>query len=416
MTVRCGGGASNLIAGTGQQVVFSAALITEGIGLISPWLLPLAGLVDAFVYEALTQCTADPPAMPTTAELNPLNAVGGVLNPNFSAWSSAVNALLLNWAWDQYCQCASGSPTPLVYPTQQTAVTVPSTSQGAPCLRTEWQGTVPLTASPFDLSQFLGLTSLHPTGQIARVVTDSSGSYTVHGIPAGVTGILATSQYAPAPLCTGQYLNGAGVMFYDSTGATIGSNEPLSPSFIQPGTRFLTFPAGAVYWYFNGSQESTTCGPANQPMQVVLDFYCGSTPGVAGPCVTDPLVLQMLNTILSTLNAVYGALPGRLNSYAEGAVHSGLTGNGTITLSGNAIAVKVSITTDLPGGRIDLGSPNYLFDRGYIVAVTNEAPIRGITRLVYNPQLYVLPQLTEQIGYSLPAGEVISITELTAGP
>lgn len=405
-----------MIAGTGQHVVFSAALITEGIGLISPWLLPLAGLVDAFVYEALTQCTSDPPAMPSSDDLDPRHAIGGVLNPNFSAWTTAVNNLLLNWAWDQYCTCASGSPTPVVYPGAPTNTMAPVTTTVAPCFvgdvtRTVAQEPVAnFDAQPCNQTIFPGTGSIytkvdsgHNIDFIAFSVVPVSLIATTH-----MTGQTVGVGYVSEPI----FLDSA----HNYVNWSVGGGPWTAAAATEDHTFKLTLPAGVTYGHWELSRLDGNADTAVG--HVTVSWYCAAgAPGApVNPCVADAAILQLLNTLLGLTQAIYQAIPAHLNSYAEGAVHSGLTGNGTITLSGNAIAVKVSITTDLPGGRIDLGSPNYLFDRGYIVAVTNEAPIRGTVRLVYNPQLYVLPQLTEQIGYSLPAGEVISITELTAGP
>lgn len=102
MTVKCGGGTSAAKPGF-DQVVVGAGLITAGLGVIAPWLLPVGVLLDAFVYDVATECPTDPPPLPSGADLSLSNVIpGGVLNPNFSTWRTAVQNLLLNWAWEQY--------------------------------------------------------------------------------------------------------------------------------------------------------------------------------------------------------------------------------------------------------------------------------------------------------------------------
>jgi len=61
------------------------------------------------------------------------------------------------------------------------------------------------------------------------------------------------------------------------------------------------------------------------------------------------------------------------------------------------------------------GDPTRIFDAGYVTTITAEAP-QTTTRLTFGEQLILLPQLTEQIGYSLGAGVVATITEITRGP
>jgi hypothetical protein len=58
--------------------------------------------------------------------------------------------------------------------------------------------------------------------------------------------------------------------------------------------------------------------------------------------------------------------------------------------------------------------PPYLFNRGYIVPIALEGPIRTNVRLVYNPQLYFLPELADSIGYQLGPSIVATILELAA--
>ena len=120
--------------------------------------------------------------------------------------------------------------------------------------------------------------------------------------------------------------------------------------------------------------------------------------------------------IIGYLQSIFQSLPSPLSSYATGTVHAGLSGNGHIPLAGDALAALVNITTDPATLGADVGDPTFLFDRGYITPIINFGPVRGETRLVHNPQVYVLPALTEQIGYSLHPGVTISITELLRGP
>lgn len=108
--------------------------------------------------------------------------------------------------------------------------------------------------------------------------------------------------------------------------------------------------------------------------------------------------------------------PGQIHSLGEFTVHSALTGDGVILLDTRSIGVKVTITTDVPALGSSDGDPVYLFDRGFIVPFNSEGPVREFTRFVYNPQVYLLPLLTTQVGYHFASGLIATITELTAGP
>lgn len=415
MTAICpGGGASQLRPGAGQAIVFSAALITEGLGIISPWLLPLAALIDSFVWQASTQCQGDPPAIPSSSSLSPSNAIGGILNPNFNSWLTAVNNLLLNWAWQQYCECVSGTATAPTYPQPPSGVGGSAPTGGTPCFTgsfggTPLQETTPTTLRP-ETPQLRpnGTMANYPfgAGQIAQTVAINPGAYTAITFTGTVTFDPAGSKPYVIELNE-----------FDSSGTFLSNPSFSVPWSASPATFSHTFSIGPSVGAI-GVETAQVNETHPATVQVTAVWTCGAGGAAAGPCqpCTDPGVLEVLNTILQLVEAVYQASPVTVSAYSEGTTHSGLSGSGVISIAPTTIGVRVNITTDLPGGRIDLGSPNYLFDRGYIVEIAVEAPVRGYSRLVYNPQVFQLLPITEQIGYTLPVGEVISITELSRAP
>lgn len=415
MTLRCGGNASQAIPGVGANVVFSAALITEGLGAISPYLLPLAALVDSFVYQALSACTTDPPAMPTAAQLNPLNAIGGVLNPNFQSWLTAVNNLLLNWAWDQFCQCVTGSPTALVYPVPPTNVVLPVQSVVTPCSTLTWQGvgtTIAQQSAPGPRPQ-INTQTFPPLGTITRTIGAQTAVCSILPSPAPASVTLSFQYVSGAQATEADTLNW---IVFDVNGNQLANAalSTLAPPSTQPNVGTVAMPAGA-HDVFMFVDQAGTVGASSEIDLVTVQLNC-TAPGNCAGCTGDPGLQQSLNTIIATLNAIYASLQPVVRNYSESTVHSGLSGNGTITLGPSAIAIRVNITADTTGGRIDVGSPSYYFDRGYIVEIALEGPIRKPVRLTYTPQLFVLQSVTEQIGYTLPVGVTISITELTRSP
>jgi hypothetical protein len=235
-------------------------------------------------------------------------------------------------------------------------------------------------------------------------------------IPAGVTDVQLTftAQQNPA--------HGSVVMYaWTAAGAPVGGESIGYLSFNGAnggpivGTR-ASLPT-AKYWSIHGGN-----GFPNQVSVEAFDidfqFFCGG--GASAPitpcCPPDPALQSQLSQILNLLNSIYSGMAPPPRSYAESTVHAGLTGGGTIAIQPACVAVKVTITTDNPALPSRAGSPLYLFDRGFIVPIAAEGPIRGQTRLVYNPQLYVLPPLTDHVGYQFGTGVTGSITELLRGP
>lgn len=419
MTVRCGGGTSAAKPGF-DQVVLGAGLITAGLGLVAPWLLPVGVLIDAFVFDAASQCAGDPPPMPPSADLALTNVLpGGILNPNFGIWRDAVKSLLLNWAWVQYCECTSGALVPPTYPNPP-AQQAPAPTGVAPCLSGHWSGLVTVKNTTGLLGDFNSLMGMFPAQAGLSVV---SGSHTITAIPIPPGATSITWSGVGTSYGTGIGDNGvnAAVGFdtWNSAGTHVDGLDLVLWSTMSGlsfrGTKALT--AGAKYFYMSAVTSNDPGNPLPSALDLTIQFNCGPDVGTSDPCCPpDPGLLTAIQQLYQLVMSVYQGLPHQLNSYATAAVHSGLSGNGSITLVGAALAIRVNITADPGSLGVDFGHPDFLFDRGYIVPIVNAAPIRAESRLVYNPQMFPLPALTEQIGYSLHPGVTISITELVRGP
>jgi len=399
-----------------QHIVFSGGLITEGLGLISPWLLPVALLIDAFLFEVTSQCAGDPPAMPTADALDIRNAIGGVFNPNFGAWITAVNNLLLNWAWDQYCTCAAGSPSVAVYPSAPTNTAAPQGSIQVPC----YVGDVTRLVAQEPPGNFFAQpanAALWPnTGVIYQKldpprtydyvtlsVTPLSGTLSVHA-----TGLVVGQTYVTQM----SYLDAAHNYLVPSGGGNFTAGAAT-----EDHSWTFAVPAGAVF----GHGEISLLGggaPAGETVHATATWNCtsGAPGGPVSPCADSPEVLNLLAQIHRLLTAVYNRQTVPIGSYIEGAVHAGLVGNGTQLLVAACVGVKVTITADTSGQGQHAGNPTYLFNRGFIVPIAVEGPIRAPARLSYNPQLFQLPATTDAVGYTLTQGVTVSITELLPGP
>ena len=102
-------------------------------------------------------------------------------------------------------------------------------------------------------------------------------------------------------------------------------------------------------------------------------------------------------------------------AYVHGTVHTGISGNGQLAVSG-LLGVAVDVTT-LPAraGRTS-GDPDQLYDVGWINVGTADGfgPRQFISS---NPFiLRPVPGDMTLIGYSIPADVVVTITELVREP
>jgi len=424
MTALCGGGPSGPQSGVNGIVSISAAAIEifiSGIGFpeVAPILAPIiAGLID---IEITTYCSTDPPVDPGLTATIVEDALH--IPPTTTTFSS--QGKVAQWFesryWYQICQCTSTTtPTPPALSNPGGAVSNPGLpSKATPC----WNVTVPfsvpaigvLPGNNYDLSpvalppgatQLITLNVGPPLSQAQGVMLPAvmlNPKLTVTVNEAGGTGSFFVSWKA-----------------YLANGTASSNSTAQMSTFFGPG-----FAAGATQTqirtttdntatYFIVYAQATDSVPHTGTVQVSM--FC--PPGVyvnQACCAPDPLIEALLQQVLQYEQAIYAALPVPLNSFAEGTVHSGLTGNGSITFSGVPVAVKVTLTT-IPGWvGLEVGSPNFYFDVGWLTFATSEGSYAQ-QRLDLQEQLLTVPVLSGSAGYTLKNGIVATITELTPGP
>lgn len=396
----------------------------------------IAPLVASVVAAAVTidtavYCVTDPPPDPILTAGDIADALN-VFEPIVSLPAQArVAQWFLHRYWWQVCECsAMATPAPV-------APSNPGTISRSPGLPT---GTNPIC---FQGAVTDNLGHLIAAGNVVHDITppllSCGASVSVAGAQAGT---MAIGVNVPA------YAIPASLTRFDTTADTVSWDPGYNPG--ARASASVNFWNGAGIWqgaqlvYFDGPSQHrvTTFIRGSAPWTATSTHYavcsgvlfdagftgvdwiaaisavsqCGGPALQSGCCPPDPTLEAKLNAIFGLVKAIYEGLPSSPHSYAEATVHSGLTGNGSVILAGAAIAIKVDITADTTGFRISPGDPSYYWSRGYIVPITAEAPVRRPVRLVYNPQQYELPALTDSIGYTLPAGITIKITELVAGP
>lgn len=387
----CSSGASQVKPGVASTLILPAGLFTGVLLAISPWLFPFAALLDTLVYEAVSQCTGDPPSTPIFTPDDLIALVAGPVNSDFASALAKVNDVILIWAWGQYCQCTSGTTPAPSYPTQPSGTSVPVS--GASCAVT--------TAA--------GLNQTFNSSGVGYITGKTPSPF-----PPGITSLTLTADNVVA-IGPGWTLQLQQVSFHDAAGNTL---QTLSPNInFTPGHSLswsATCPPGSVI--FDLVIESTTGSGVSQLQNTTWSWNCGdaSNSPVNVCCPPDPVTTNTLNQILMVVNEIYSIIPVRIPNYVAGTVHSGLSGGGSLTLAASTIAVLVTITTlPVAYGEV-IGNPDTYLDVGWLTPVNNEGPTAGV-RISRASQTFSLPEATSSLDYSLPPTEVISITELQAG-
>lgn len=396
MTALCGGGTSGPKPGVAELILYDAGGIANlMLRTGNFWLAIAAPLVGVLAYEALNFCGGDPPQLPvfTQAEAQALNQI--IVGPDLTSALAKYKDTVLYNLWFDYCQCTS-APQPKITQAMPQPAGLQIISQSNAC-KTDapWEPIGQPWASDGTLSTFAGF-----QGDIAPGATAIIWS--------GTSTPVAGGGWAPGPLNL-QFTTAADQLVpgYEVGNAPIATLPVLGPFQIQ-----LDVPQTGTAAKFNVSYQPQAGPGAVNQIHAQLDSLCGAASGDC--CPPDPMVAAQLQKILDQLQQLLAGSAGQ-GTYKESNIHNGLSGSGRVSLGLGTVAVRVDITTDNPSLPVLPGNPPYLWDRGFIVPLAAEGPIRRQTRLTYNPQLYPLPPQAEQVGYQLGAGIVATVTELVIG-
>jgi len=176
-----------------------------------------------------------------------------------------------------------------------------------------------------------------------------------------------------------------------------------------------TIPANSVAIWAISQKASTITGVLSQT--ITISAYCnGGGPGrsVAACCPPDLLAVGMLKQVLETVTLLQRQIAPF--AYVPGTVHTGLSGDNVLTVTG-LIGLQVDVTT-LPGrAGLVVGDPTTYFDLGWINlgtadGFTHRDRITSQHYLTFPPDMGAMTR----VGYSIPADTVVTITELLREP
>ena len=424
MTAACGGGTSQAkswvpaVAWIGGESL--VATVAAALGLSATWPALLAYAAGQTIAST-NFCGSDPPAMQPLTHDDIIGIITGA-GPGAFTGPQKLNNIVLNGIWATFCECVSQAtptlPAAPVYPSDGAVVNptgLPQQTQ-LPCYQTT---IAPRYQFVNTGCQIIDVTQqLLPAAASSPTSTVATGCPAPHGfvIPIGIHNITFS-----AKATDGNGVSFAQVGFWDASGTSVGGTNIALPAGGGSGAPFnVPIPANAVgwsAWLSNGTNVPTQVGQFATATLQLLFFCSGQSSGapLTPCCPPDPNLEAKLETIINLVNEVIQGLPTTLTSLADGTAHTGLTGAGTITLAGQALAIRVDVTAGAGPGGVNPGSPNYYFGMGFITPLIEGSPQRG-GRVVFTKQFISLPQLTSQISFTLGQNVVVTITELVRGP
>jgi hypothetical protein len=422
VTAVCGGGPSETRPGIVGTAFNTAAGVTAFLSSFLP--LPLAIAIGAIAavetFDVGEFCATDPPADPGLTAQDMVD----LLNPSaLDTWLPAQAKVRTWWRhvyWWQVCQCSAvPTPAPPAFSNpgnQAQNASLPSGSV-APC----YESTAPwITTGATSGRTTFDITSVwipQTTDTIAVSVPFPAGAVaaTAFRIPYGVTAMQWITQNHGATSQAGSNAVNVSLEFFTAAGASAGGAQFLTSQAVQIGplTPNEPVPSTAAYIAIVGENESTPQLAGLQlSWSVDLQFICGGI-GVQSPCCPpDPALELKVNQLLQLVIDLAGrSATAPPISWHDGVSHSALGGSGSFLIDPTAIGIRFNVTTPPSGVTVDPGNPDFYWDMGFWAPYALGSPLRG-GRIVFLSQSVELPEFSDQVGYTLKNGTIMSATEL----
>jgi len=412
-----GHGGSIIQPGYGTLTVITASAVEAFLAKFNKNLAEILGpIIAGATYDLTTLCSSDPPDDPGLT----LADVGDALNFYDPSVNLTAVAKVKQWFLSQYwwtvCECADGTQPTEPSPSDPgdpgpPASGLPTGTQGQNCWHVTQNLTVP--APETSLADFTPVLLPYTVTDPCFPALCAQGIPQMAIVPPGATQIIWTGSIGSIP-SSGDDTN-IFIQFYNAANSPLAApgmdfNHSSSSTTI---TRTDSIPSTATHFVAGGNSTG-----GDFDWQVDLQIICAgqSAGGLNTPCCPpDPTLTAKLDQILGLLASTYMSVPVTLRSYADLTAHTGLSGNGSFTIDVDTIAVRVTMTTIPPQVGLETGDPTRYFDAGWITPFVGPDPYASI-RIAHSPQIMVLPQLTDNVAYTLTPGVVATIAELTAGP
>jgi hypothetical protein len=395
MTALCGGGASQAKPGFAETITINTAGLAAALNNVpTVYAVPFAALLQAISLDLTSMCSSDPPAQPV---MSPLDWAALATPPYLPGQQEARNkfaAWITYFLWFQFCECASGgTPPPVLPPPPASVPDISPTFPGYPApigACATLTGSGPLVASTF--TNLIHLVTIPITATSMQltctVITAGAG-------PHGGAGF-AWAQYAPG----------------NSTAIASGVN----PS-VPAGTPYVvSIPISPLASIID---VSATPGAVANSNTVRADVVVSCNGQVAGQpaepcCAPDASTQGLLEQLLSLVTIIQRQIVPF--AYVPGAVHAGLTGDGTFLVP-HIVGVQVDVTVFPPAIGHAGDDPIEYFDLGFLTLGTAEGFDHSL-RMDHQHQVHFPPRasLYTKIGYQITPGATVTITELLREP
>lgn len=411
----CSPNTSQARPGVAATIIVGSAFVPGLLPTSAAWLVPyIAAGVGVITLDIPGFCAADPPADPglDAADLVAIATAA----PEFErpGARARLEQLIQRYAWYVFCECSNGAPLAAPTfpspPTGAPSFNPPAQTGGSalPCASESYSSTVaPTGGGQWDMRRGISVGgSGQPTANSAIVA-----------IPTGATHYRAwetTSMPGHDDANTSHYWTAGPAWYTGTTFVSFGLTDEIQDYGVLQSpnhgmhSNINAIPVTATH--YNLLAYSNTTPPGAWGQTVMIEWFCGTGANTGGQsCCTDSTLAALLTQILGQVNLIQRQIVPF--AYITGTAHSGLTGHGTISVSGilgllvNAsVPASTSLLPGTPDVRIPIGRVNLATADGYedrVELVTDSQII-----VPYAAGLFVT------VGYSLEPGVTATITEL----
>ena len=402
----CASGASTTKPNVPASVVVDGNYVKSLLPNGWQWLYDYLPYMQAIaIGDVGAFCALDPPSwtLPSTTDLFQF-LTGGFVGQN-DVVTEFLDKLVRSYLWYSLCECSSGTtPTPSA---------PPATPTGLPSVNPGNYVTSPVNAcahieSPVSTNPnngFVWISTLIPFTESVHGTAD-----TLYPVPTGATSAVIVGHAISAGSSHDDIA--FSVQQYNAAGTGLGGATWTVPIGTKVSHTQALLPTAVTMQVWSDEPSGFT-----DQSQATMDIYCGGANpgGQSTPCCPpDPIASGLLRQVLGLVTLIQRQ--STPFAYVTGPTHTGLTGTGTVSVSG-ILALAAHITTlPTPLGR-EAGTPERLFSAGWLNLGTPdgyEAPIY----LSAQDQL-VVPRsggLVTTVGYSLHSGVVMDLVELIREP
>lgn len=409
--VVCTGG-SQLKAGGPAALVLNTQYMQAILPPTLSWLAPLLPYVRPVVVDSMTTfCGSEPPGNPDITSLT-LQAViaGGQVGAAVVA-AEAITQLVLNQLWYVMCECVgTATPAPPTPPSAPADLPVIN----PPVIAPPSAGACLTSVSPrYSIGSFNDFANMLPPHDMVHNADPKPNYYAP--LPSNATSFKVVWDTGAVFDTTHRY--NITLAFWDAALAFHGVQSVTNRLSGASGT-FV----GAIdptWKYYNITLSSPDSGtyPAGNSAGASMTVFCGGaidgSPSVPC-CPPDPILMGLVTQIINAVTLIQRqAVPF---GYVAGAVHTGLTGNGSFSVSG-LLGCKVDMTTIPPSYGSAVGAPTEHFDLGFVTFGTPDG-YPSSQRLDHQPTFFLPARCSAytELAYTLAPGVAATITELVREP